>query len=276
MKLLPTLSALLGTCAATSLHLSISPSSSLLDLSDLPSSTHATLYGPSGKRATAPLRVDNSFVFNNLEEGEWLLDIHSRDHVFPSLRVDVVEPVSILPIKQAGDGEAAPVAPTPETVTVYLTHPSNKWSHLGAKIAASTAPLSSTDQVKLSVSALGKKVFYEQRQGFDLMSFFKNPMILMGVVSMGFVFGMPYLMENSKSQHRPSFHGPYINLQNSGRRDKGRVCRDPKARPLGYGWRCRRSWSEHGSADSKLRSCRLDGGQEISPCPRIKYEYSCV
>jgi len=110
-----------------------------------------------------------------------------------------VDPVSILPIKQEGDGEAAPVTPTPETVTVYLTHPSNKWSHLGAKIAASTAPLASQDQVKLSVSALGKKAFYEQRQGFDLLSFFKNPMILMGVVSMGFVFGMPYLMENSKS-----------------------------------------------------------------------------
>lgn len=198
MRLLSTLSALVGTCAATSLHLSISPSSSLLDLSELPSSTHATLYGPSGKRATAPLRVDNSFVFNGLEEGEWLLDVHSRDHVFPSLRVDVVDPVSILPIKQEGDGEAAPVASTPETVVVYLTHPSNKWSHLGAKIAASTAPLSSTDQVKLSVSALGKRAFYEQRQGFDLLSFFKNPMILMGVLSMGLVFGMPYLMENSK------------------------------------------------------------------------------
>lgn len=126
------------------------------------------------------------------------MDVHSRDHVFPSLRVDVVDPVSILPIKQEGDGEAAPVAAAPETVVVYLTHPSNKWSHLGAKIAASTAPLSSTDEVKLSVSALGKRSFYEQRQGFDLLSFFKNPMILMGVLSMGLVFGMPYLMENSK------------------------------------------------------------------------------
>ncbi|KAG9572833.1 hypothetical protein KCU77_g12050, partial [Aureobasidium melanogenum] len=205
MRLLPTLSALVGTCAATSLHLSISPSSMLLDLSELPSSTHATLYGPSGKRATAPLRIDNSFVFNNLEEGEWLLDVHSRDYVFPSLRVDVVDPVSILPIKQEGDGEAAPVASTPETVVVYLTHPSNKWSHLGAKIAASTAPLSSTDEVKLSVSALGKRSFYEQRQGFDLLSFFKNPMILMGVLSMGLVFGMPYLMENMDEETKAEF-----------------------------------------------------------------------
>ncbi|CAD0092951.1 unnamed protein product [Aureobasidium vineae] len=205
MKLLPTLSALLGTCAATSLHLSISPSSSLLDLSNLPSSTHATLYGPSGKRATAPLRIDNSFIFPNLEEGEWLLDVHSRDYVFPSLRVDVVDPVSILPIKQEGDGEAAPVASTPETVTVYLTHPSNRWGHLGAKIAASTAALSSAEQVKLSVSALGKKTFYEQRQGFDLLSFFKNPMILMGVLSMGLVFGMPYLMENMDEETKAEF-----------------------------------------------------------------------
>ncbi|KAI4730836.1 hypothetical protein E4T49_01195 [Aureobasidium sp. EXF-10728] len=205
MKFLPTLSALLSTCAATSLHLSISPSSSLLDLSNLPSSTHATLYGPSGKRATAPLRTDNSFIFTNLEEGEWLLDVHARDHVFPSLRVDVVDPVSILPIQQPGDGEAAQVDATPETVTVYLTHPSNKWGHLGAKIAASTAALSSAEQLKVSVSAVAKRSFYEQRQGFDLLSFFKNPMILMGVLSMGLVFGMPYLMENMDEETKAEF-----------------------------------------------------------------------
>jgi hypothetical protein len=157
---------------------------------------------------------------------------------------------------------------------VYLTHPSNKWSHLGAKIAASTAPLSSTDQVKLSVSALGKKVFYEQRQGFDLMSFFKNPMILMGVVSMGFVFGMPYLMENSKSRCCSSFHVLYTDPQNSGRRNKSRICRDPETGPLGYGRWCRRSRSEHGAADSEFRSCWLDGGQEINQHSRISITFS--
>lgn len=164
MKFLSTL-ALLGTAAATSLHLSISPSSSLLDLSTLPASTHATLSGPSGKRHRTPLRLDNSFVFTNLEEGEYLLDIHSRDHVFPSLRVDVLDPVSILPVHVEGDGVAAEKVQQQETVVVYLTHPSNKWDHLGAKIATSSAPLSSDAEVKLAVSALGEKRVFGKETG---------------------------------------------------------------------------------------------------------------
>lgn len=32
------------------------------------------------------------------------------------------------------------------------------------------------------------------------LSFLKNPMIIMAVVSMGLIFGMPKLMENSKWQ----------------------------------------------------------------------------
>ena len=35
----------------------------------------------------------------------------------------------------------------------------------------------------------------------NVLSIFKNPMILLGLVSMGVVFGMPYLMDNSKSTH---------------------------------------------------------------------------
>lgn len=118
--------------------------------------------------------------------------------MFPSLRVDVLDPVSILPVHVEGDGVAAEKVQQQETVVVYLTHPSNKWDHLGAKIATSSAPLSSDAEVKLAVSALGKREFLEKRQGFDLLSFFKNPMILMGVLSMGLVFGMPYLMDNSE------------------------------------------------------------------------------
>lgn len=118
--------------------------------------------------------------------------------MFPSLRVDVLDPVSILPVHVEGDGVAAEKVQQQETVVVYLTHPSNKWDHLGAKIATSSAPLSSDAEVKLAVSALGKREFLEKRQGFDILSFFKNPMILMGVLSMGLVFGMPYLMDNSE------------------------------------------------------------------------------
>lgn len=31
-----------------------------------------------------------------------------------------------------------------------------------------------------------------------MLSILKNPMILMGLVTMGIVFGMPYLMDNSE------------------------------------------------------------------------------
>lgn len=38
-----------------------------------------------------------------------------------------------------------------------------------------------------------------ERAGFSPLSLLKNPMILIAGVSMIIVFGMPYLMDNSKS-----------------------------------------------------------------------------
>lgn len=50
---------------------------------------------------------------------------------------------------------------------------------------------------------LGTKSYYQDRGGFDALSFLKSPMILMALFSMGLIFGMPYLMENSKSSPPP-------------------------------------------------------------------------
>jgi hypothetical protein len=206
------------TTHATTLHLTLTHSS-LLDPSTLPCSTHATLYGnDNGKRFTAPLRTDNSFTFGGLEAGEYLLDVHARDFVFPCLRVDVFEDkedegYEVLPpneveghAQQQQQQEAKQGKKEKETVAVHLIHPSNKWHVKGAKMAASTASLSNEDEmVKVSISALAKKNYYEAREGFDLLAFFKSPMILMGVLSMGLVFGMPYLMENSEFFFTPSY-----------------------------------------------------------------------
>lgn len=38
----------------------------------------------------------------------------------------------------------------------------------------------------------------------NVLSILKNPMILLGLVSMGIFFGMPYLVDNSKSLCRSS------------------------------------------------------------------------
>jgi hypothetical protein len=89
------------------------------------------------------------------------------------------------------------------------------------------------------------------------LSFLKNPMILMAVVSMGLMFGMPKLMENSK--YSPVHHQILDGIANfwiSGSRDEGGIRGDAEER---------RSWvgyHQHCAANSELRSCILDGWQD--------------
>ena len=45
------------------------------------------------------------------------------------------------------------------------------------------------------------------------LSFLKNPMILMAVVSMGLMFGMPKLMENSKFHDTRELHSGLTLIQ---------------------------------------------------------------
>lgn len=55
------------------------------------------------------------------------------------------------------------------------------------------------DDLVIEVKPAGPKSFYQQRGGFNLLGFLKSPMILMGLVSVVFIFGLPYLMDNSES-----------------------------------------------------------------------------
>lgn len=54
------------------------------------------------------------------------------------------------------------------------------------------------DELTIEVRPVAQKSFYQERQGFSLVSFLKSPMILMALVSVGMIFGLPYLMDNSK------------------------------------------------------------------------------
>lgn len=49
----------------------------------------------------------------------------------------------------------------------------------------------------------GAKEFYQEREAFSVISLFKNPMILMAVVSLGLILGMPYLMDNREYPDGP-------------------------------------------------------------------------
>lgn len=163
--------------SAAKLTINIPPNSPALpNPATLPASTHATLIGAPGVKFSAPLRRDNTFVFESLPESSYLLAIHARDHFFPPYRVDVGHT----------EGETAQ-----EIVHVWQTFRGNEWSNKGPYLG------SAQGELNVDIRPAGQKEFYQSRGGFSVMSIFKNPMILMGLVSVVMIFGMPKLMENS-------------------------------------------------------------------------------
>lgn len=180
MRLFSIAAILLPALAASAARLTVSiPSSQLLqDPKSLPASTHAVLLGPSGVKYDVPLRRDNTFVFASLDPGSYLLTAHTRDYFFSPFRVDV---------------EAAEAGTGQEIVQVWQTFRGNEWDNKGPRYAAGSG------EVTVEINPSGKKEFYQSRGGFNITGILKSPMILMALVSVAMIFGMPYLMENSKS-----------------------------------------------------------------------------
>lgn len=167
--------ALVVIASAAQLKVSIPPSQLLPNPSTLPSSSHAILLGPPGIRYDAPIRRDNTFIFADLPDESYLLTLHARDYFFPPLRVDIVK----------NEGEAS------QNISAWQTFRGNEWSNKGPSFGTGK------DELTITVRPAAEKQFYQVRGGFNVLSFLKSPMILMGLVSVGLVFGMPYLMANS-------------------------------------------------------------------------------
>lgn len=163
---------------ATAARLTVSvPGSNLLpNPSELPSSTHAVLLGPPGVRYDTPLRRDNTLVFSDIPAASYLLTVHTRDFFFPPLRVDV----------NRTEGEGG------QTISAWQTFRGNEWNNKGPSFG------SGKDELNIQIRPNVKKDFYQVRGGFSLLSFLKSPMILMALFSVAMIFGMPYIMENSK------------------------------------------------------------------------------
>lgn len=175
---------LLPLTEAAKLTVLIPPSPPLLpNPASLPPSTHASLIGSTGHHYDARLTRSNTLVFKDLTPGSYLLDVHSRDHYFPALRIDVQ-----LSVPGAGEAE------TQELISAWQTYMGNEWSNKGPSFGEQNGELT------ISLPPNGRKDYYQKREGFNILSFFKSPMILMGLFSVVMIFGMPYLMENSKSR----------------------------------------------------------------------------
>ncbi|KAF2861202.1 hypothetical protein K470DRAFT_200188, partial [Piedraia hortae CBS 480.64] len=160
--------------AAARISVSISASSILADPASLASTSHAVLLGPPGVARDAALQLNNTFTFSELSPTNYLLTIYSRDYFFPPLRVDVTAPT---------EGNA-------DEIQVWQTFRGNEWNHKGILYGSGRGELSFAVQPSL------QKDFYEPRGAFSLVGFLMSPMILMGLVSLAFIIGVPYMMEN--------------------------------------------------------------------------------
>ncbi|KAK3068085.1 hypothetical protein LTR53_014616 [Teratosphaeriaceae sp. CCFEE 6253] len=180
-----TLAALTSYVSAARLIVAVPSSPPLLpNPASLGASTHAVLVGPPGVRYDAPIRRDNTFAFPELAEASYLLTVKSRDYDFPALRVDV---------SKASDGSLE------QTIQAWQTFRGNEWSNKGPQYG------SGKGELRIQVQPSHQKDYYQSRGGFNLLGFFKSPMILMGLVSVVFIFGMPYIMENMDPETKQEF-----------------------------------------------------------------------
>lgn len=156
---------------------SVQPSQQLPNPATLPPSTHAVLLGPPGTRYDVPIRRDNSFVFPDIAEASYLLTIHSRDHHFPPLRLDVAKAEDDI---------------SQDTLTAWQTFRGNEWSNKGPTYGTGRGGL------EVQIRSGAQKDFYQARDGFSLIAFVKSPMILMALFSVVMIFFLPKMLENSK------------------------------------------------------------------------------
>lgn len=236
------LSVAAAAATTTTVNLVIPATHMLPNPRSLPPQTHATLSSfHSG--ASAYLSPANTFAFHNVSEGSYLLDVHSPTHAFAPLRVDVLPVV-------AGAGQTEKEERTARLkVAAWETYRGNDWNNKGEAAAV-------TNGGALEVKVLGPKNFFMERSGCKLpggsdfiimgananlsvnvLSILKNPMILLGLVSMGIFFGMPYLVDNSESlcQYPPEFRACHVRSTNastnSGPGDEEGVGREPEEQP---------------------------------------------
>lgn len=200
-----------GPTTTTTVTLFVPPSQALPNPRALPPSTHATLTSR-GAAAAAYLTPSNTFLFRNVSEGSYLLDVHCGTHAFAPLRVDVL-PLVAGDTNNDNNGEET--APASLTVKAWETYRGNDWDNKGEALGGG---------VKFEVRVLGAKAFFAERSSCEclgeenpgwceemltewpvnILSILKNPMILLGMVSMAIFVGMPYLVDNSKHH----FMGP--------------------------------------------------------------------
>ncbi|KAI8370434.1 uncharacterized protein BYT42DRAFT_582392 [Radiomyces spectabilis] len=146
---------------AAKLQGAITTNGILTDLDKLNSATRVIL---NGGQYSAFLRRDGQFSLDHVAPGSYLLEVQNIDYVFPRLRVDVSDDNSI---KAAFTGIGV------------------GWDNTGYSV-----------NHPFDLKAKSKAEYFMERQAFNVLGMFKNPMFLMLGVSGVIMFAMPKLMAN--------------------------------------------------------------------------------
>lgn len=203
MQLLTTLSFLATTALAALAHQPAPQTSITITLPStppgdtsgklfvFPPSTHGTL-STFGQTKSAPLSVSNTLVFRNVTQGSYILDIHCATHAFAPLRVDVAPVLD--GVLEEGDGHGE----VKLEVKAWETYRGNDWDNKGEEAPRQILG----GGVVFGAKVLGEKEYFMERSKFNALSILRNPMILLGLVSMVIIFGMPKLVENMDPEMR--------------------------------------------------------------------------
>ncbi|UNI20350.1 hypothetical protein JDV02_006445 [Purpureocillium takamizusanense] len=205
LALLPALAATAAAAAATTTTTTITlilPASP--NPFSLPPSTHATL-SSLGAHHAAPLSTVNTFVFRNVSAGSYLVDVHCPTEAFRPLRLDVGPAAANAAEKREknNNGEAEAEGEQQRLVVqAWETFRGNDWGNKGEVMALTEGGATGAG---VHVRWMGKKNYFMERPKFSILSILKNPMILMGLVSMLIFIGMPYLMDNMDPEMKAEF-----------------------------------------------------------------------
>lgn len=156
MHLLTVVPLLVSLAGAARITVTIPSTPQLQSPSTLPPTTHATLQSH-GAPLSAPLTRSNTFDFNNVAVGSYLLTVHCRDYIFEPLRVDVSK-------WEAGEEDVSGTATGQERVEAWQTFRGNEWDNKGEKRGEGK------ENVVVEVRPVALKEYYQPRGGCKFLS----------------------------------------------------------------------------------------------------------
>jgi len=121
-----------------------------------------------GRRWSAGVLKDGTFVIRNVEPDQYVLSVLASDFLFDQVLVQVSNESS-----------------KPPTVMPYT---------LGTPMTDMSSPV--TLPYPLRISARRRNQYYVPHEGFNLVGMFQNPMMLLMAFAGVMVFATPYLMKN--------------------------------------------------------------------------------